>query len=86
MDLPVNQLKKNLANKTAQIGLWLSLANSYTAEIVAQADYHWVSDRWRACTQHGTDHSCAAAGPGALSGSSGRSRADRRHGADQAVP
>jgi 4-hydroxy-2-oxoheptanedioate aldolase len=41
MDLPVNQLKQNLANKTAQIGLWLSLASGYTAEIVAQAGYHW---------------------------------------------
>ncbi len=41
MDLPVNQLKQNLASKTVQIGLWLSLANSYTAEIVAQADYDW---------------------------------------------
>jgi 4-hydroxy-2-oxoheptanedioate aldolase len=41
MDLPVNQLKINLANSTAQIGLWLSLASSYTAEIVAQANYDW---------------------------------------------
>ena len=41
MDLPVNHLKHNLANKTAQIGLWLSLASSYTAEIVAQVDYDW---------------------------------------------
>jgi 4-hydroxy-2-oxoheptanedioate aldolase len=41
MELPVNQFKQNLKDRSAQIGLWLSLANSYTAEIVAQADFDW---------------------------------------------
>jgi 4-hydroxy-2-oxoheptanedioate aldolase len=41
MDLPVNHFKQNMKDQSAQIGLWLSLANSYTTEIVAQADFDW---------------------------------------------
>lgn len=37
-----NTFKQALARKQAQIGLWLSLANSYTAEVCATANFDWL--------------------------------------------
>lgn len=37
-----NKFKQALADKQQQIGLWLSLANSYTAEICATAGFDWL--------------------------------------------
>jgi 4-hydroxy-2-oxoheptanedioate aldolase len=37
-----NQFKQALKNKQAQIGLWMSLANSYTAELCATAGFDWL--------------------------------------------
>lgn len=42
MQTPVNPFKKALAEQRAQIGLWLGLANSYTAEICAGAGFDWL--------------------------------------------
>jgi 4-hydroxy-2-oxoheptanedioate aldolase len=42
MQTPVNSFKKALAEQRAQIGLWLGLANSYTAEICAGAGFDWL--------------------------------------------
>jgi len=39
---PANPFKQALANKQAQIGLWLSLANGYCAEICAGAGFDWL--------------------------------------------
>jgi len=38
----INTFKQALANKQPQIGLWLGLANSYSAEVVAGAGFHWL--------------------------------------------
>jgi 4-hydroxy-2-oxoheptanedioate aldolase len=42
MQTPVNPFKKALADKRAQIGLWMCLANPVTAEICAGAGYDWL--------------------------------------------
>ena len=42
MQTPVNPFKLALQNKQAQIGLWLSLADGYAAEICAGAGFDWL--------------------------------------------
>jgi 4-hydroxy-2-oxoheptanedioate aldolase len=42
MQTPVNPFKQALKNKQAQIGLWLGLANAYSAEICALAGFDWL--------------------------------------------
>ena len=42
MQTPLNPFKLALQNKQAQIGLWLSLADSYSAEICADAGFDWL--------------------------------------------
>jgi 4-hydroxy-2-oxoheptanedioate aldolase len=42
MDLPLNPFKAALRAGQTQLGLWLSLANAYTAEICAGAGYDWL--------------------------------------------
>ncbi len=42
MQLPINTFKQALQNKQAQIGLWLGLSDSYTAEICAGAGFDWL--------------------------------------------
>ncbi len=42
MQLPINPFKQALQNKQPQIGLWMSLADSYAAEICAGAGFDWL--------------------------------------------
>ena len=42
MNLPVNTFKQALAQKQAQIGLWLGLADPYSTEICAGAGFDWL--------------------------------------------
>jgi len=42
MPAPHNSFKAALSNGEAQIGLWLGLANAYTAEICAGAGFDWL--------------------------------------------
>ena len=42
MQTPANTFKQALANKEAQIGLWLGLADPYTTEICAGAGFDWL--------------------------------------------
>jgi len=42
MELPVNHFKHALAAGRVQIGLWCSLANHYTIEVVAPAGFDWL--------------------------------------------
>ena len=42
MQTPVNPFKQAIANGQAQIGIWLGLANPYTAEICAGAGFDWL--------------------------------------------
>jgi 4-hydroxy-2-oxoheptanedioate aldolase len=42
MDLPVNHFKKAIAAGRQQIGLWVSLANAYSTEIVAGSGFDWL--------------------------------------------
>jgi 4-hydroxy-2-oxoheptanedioate aldolase len=42
MKMPLNQFKQALKEKRPQIGLWLALANAYSAELCATADYDWM--------------------------------------------
>ena len=42
MKTPVNRFKKAISNKQAQIGLWVGLASSYSAEICAMAGFDWL--------------------------------------------
>ncbi len=42
MDLPSNEFKRALAAHRQQIGLWVSLASPYTAEIVAGSGFDWL--------------------------------------------
>ena len=42
MDLPVNRFKHAIAAGQQQIGLWVSLASPYSAEIVAGSGFDWL--------------------------------------------
>lgn len=42
MDLPTNNFKRAIASGRQQIGLWVSLASPYSAEIVAGAGFDWL--------------------------------------------
>ena len=42
MQTPANPFKQALAEKRAQIGLWLGLADHYTTEICAGAGFDWL--------------------------------------------
>jgi 4-hydroxy-2-oxoheptanedioate aldolase len=42
MPAPLNTFKAALGREGAQIGLWLGLANAYTAEIAAGAGFDWL--------------------------------------------
>ncbi|MBA8853464.1 4-hydroxy-2-oxoheptanedioate aldolase [Ochrobactrum intermedium] len=42
MPAPVNPFKRTLSEGRLQIGLWLALANAYTAEVCAGAGYDWL--------------------------------------------
>lgn len=42
MQTPINSFKQALADKRAQIGLWLGLAGSYSTEICAGAGFDWL--------------------------------------------
>ena len=42
MELPVNEFKQAIAAGKQQVGLWVSLANAYCAEIVAGAGFDWL--------------------------------------------
>jgi 4-hydroxy-2-oxoheptanedioate aldolase len=42
MNTPVNEFKQALKAKRPQIGLWMGLANAYTAEICALAGFDWL--------------------------------------------
>ncbi|OOG53484.1 4-hydroxy-2-oxoheptanedioate aldolase [Polaromonas sp. C04] len=42
MQTPVNPFKKALADKRAQIGLWLGLADPYSTELCAGAGFDWL--------------------------------------------
>ncbi len=42
MHTPTNHFKEAMAQGRAQIGLWLALADSYTAEILAGTGYDWL--------------------------------------------
>ena len=42
MQTPINPFKQALADKRAQIGLWLGLADAYAAEICAGAGFDWL--------------------------------------------
>jgi 4-hydroxy-2-oxoheptanedioate aldolase len=42
MQTPVNPFKQALAERRTQIGLWLGLANAYSAEICAGSGFDWL--------------------------------------------
>jgi 4-hydroxy-2-oxoheptanedioate aldolase len=42
MELPVNNFKRSLAAGRQQIGLWVSLASAYSAELVAGSGFDWL--------------------------------------------
>ena len=42
MDLPINSFKRALGTARPQIGLWLSLADAYCAELCAGAGFDWL--------------------------------------------
>ncbi|TYL47685.1 4-hydroxy-2-oxoheptanedioate aldolase [Marinomonas sp. IMCC 4694] len=42
MSAPKNTFKQALKNREPQIGLWLGLANNYTAELIASAGFDWL--------------------------------------------
>src|SRR5258708_25031043 len=42
MDLPLNNFKRAVQAGRQQIGLWVALANAYSAEIVAGSGFDWL--------------------------------------------
>jgi 4-hydroxy-2-oxoheptanedioate aldolase len=42
MSAPINHLKAALADKTPQFGIWLNLASSYSAELLAGCGFDWL--------------------------------------------
>ncbi|MEX0633816.1 aldolase/citrate lyase family protein [Serratia ureilytica] len=65
----VNQpLQACAAGKRPQIGLWLGLCSSPSAELLAGAGFDWLIDRRRTCAQQRANGAGAAAGGRALPG------------------
>ena len=42
MQMPVNVFKQALRNRQPQIGLWVGLADSYVAELLATTGFDWL--------------------------------------------
>ena len=42
MQIPVNHFKRAIAAGQHQLGLWVSLANAYSAEVVARSGFDWL--------------------------------------------
>ena len=42
MQMPINTFKRALKNGTPQIGLWVGLADSYAAELLASTGFDWL--------------------------------------------
>jgi len=42
MEMPVNRFKQRLNSGEVQIGLWLGLADTYCAELAANAGFDWL--------------------------------------------
>jgi 4-hydroxy-2-oxoheptanedioate aldolase len=42
MDTPKNSFKAAIARRETQIGLWVAMANPYSAEIIAGAGFDWI--------------------------------------------
>ena len=42
LQTPTNRFKQAMAQRQAQIGLWLGLADAYSAEILAGTGYDWL--------------------------------------------
>src|SRR3546814_8447367 len=42
MQIPVNHFKRAIAAGRHQLGLWVSLAHPYSAEVVAGAGFDWL--------------------------------------------
>jgi 4-hydroxy-2-oxoheptanedioate aldolase len=42
MELPANNFKRALLAGRQQIGLWVSLASAYSAELVAGSGFDWL--------------------------------------------
>ncbi|AZF06241.1 4-hydroxy-2-oxoheptanedioate aldolase [Pseudomonas sp. R5-89-07] len=42
MDMPLNRFKQRLLRGEVQIGLWLGLADAYSAELAANAGFDWL--------------------------------------------
>src|SRR5580765_902227 len=42
MDMPVNLLKRALAEKRPQIGLWSALSSHVTVEVIAGSGFDWL--------------------------------------------
>jgi 4-hydroxy-2-oxoheptanedioate aldolase len=42
MDLPPNNFKRAIAAGRQQVGLWVSLASAYSAEVVAGSGFDWI--------------------------------------------
>src|SRR5436309_511660 len=42
MQLPANAFKRGLAERRQQIGLWCTLAGSYSLELLAGSGFHWL--------------------------------------------
>lgn len=42
MDMPINRFKQRLGSGSAQIGLWLGLADATCAELAANAGFDWL--------------------------------------------
>src|SRR5699024_12700820 len=40
--IPINQFKQALQKKQHQLGLWATLSNPYSAEIIARAGFDWL--------------------------------------------
>ena len=86
MKQPKNAFKAALARREAQIGLWLSLADGYVAELVATAGFDWLLID----AEHGPNDLRTVLAQlqavSAVSGEPGGARGRRRPGADQAIP
>jgi 2-keto-3-deoxy-L-rhamnonate aldolase RhmA len=70
MPAPINHFKHAINPSSnpaprAQIGLWLGLANSYTAELLAGAGFDWllISNSCRRLHRTQRHRSCARPGP-----------------------
>ena len=86
MEMPVNQFKRAIVAGQQQIGLWVSLANAYSAEVVAGSGFDWLLLDGEHSPNDPPSVLAQLQAVGTLPHVGDRASGMERQGADQALP